>query len=93
MHAQLHAHDTDAPDSSSFHAEKNALCATLFNEREERLDGMFSPDFHLLVGGQVVVECGGDDGGGAGRGGHSGDEGGGGGNHPSFMLLFYCFPF
>lgn len=74
MHAQLHAHDTDAQDSSSFSAEKNAVCATLFNEREERLDGMFSPDFHLLVRAQVVVvECGGDDGkggGGVGRRGH-----------------------
>lgn len=56
MHARLHAHDSERQDSSSFSAEKNAVFATSFNEREECLDGMFSLDFHLLFPAQVVVE-------------------------------------
>lgn len=55
MHGLLHAHDTETQDSPSFCTEKNAVCATSFNEREERLDGMFSLDFHLLFPAQVVV--------------------------------------
>lgn len=95
MHAQLHAHDTDGRNSSSFCIEKNAVCAVLFNERGEQLDGMFSPDFHLLVRAQVVVDSGGDDGGAGGgvrRGGYQeekGYSGGGGGQHPSFVFLFF----